>query len=359
MSGEKTEKPTPKKLKKAQKDGQIGKSQDVGAWAGMFVAGLVIPMTAEDTMKAAQKLVSAWPTVMKNPEPGIALRVLGDGLADGLVALAPLALGLLAAGIAGSAVQGGIKPATGLLKPKFSRMNPLQGFKRIAGPQAVWEASKALIKTVVLAAVLYWSCQDLIPVLMSTGTLPLGALLGTVTDAVFGLIQSAAFAGMVMAGADYAMVKRRTNKQLRMSKQDIKDEYKQSEGDPHVKGQIRARQMAMGRNRMMQDVATADVVMVNPTHVAVALRYDPAKGAPRVVAKGAGAIAAKIRELATENRVPMVQDIPLARTLYKGCEIGQEVPPELYGPIARVLAFIMTLKAKGSAAGMHRNPTAA
>ena len=110
---------------------------------------------------------------------------------------------------------------------------------------------------------------------------------------------------------------------------------------------------------MMSDLPKADVVMVNPTHVAVALRYDPAKGAPRVIAKGAGAIAAKIREKATEHRIPMVQDVPLARTLYKSVELGQEIPPELYVAVARVLAFVMSLKAKGAAAGLHRNPVAA
>jgi flagellar biosynthetic protein FlhB len=117
--------------------------------------------------------------------------------------------------------------------------------------------------------------------------------------------------------------------------------------------------MAMSRNRQMADVPTADVVMVNPTHVAVALRYDPAKGAPRVVAKGSGAIATKIRALATENRIPMVQDVPLARALHGGCEVGQEIPAEFYGAVARVLAFVMSLKARGSAAGVHRNPAQA
>ena len=139
-----------------------------------------------------------------------------------------------------------------------------------------------------------------------------------------------------------------------MSKQEVKDEYRKTEGDPHVKGQIRARQYAAARNRMMADLTKADVVVVNPTHVAVALRYDPAKGAPRVVAKGSGTLAAKIREKATEHRIPMVQDVPLARALYAGCELGQEVPPEFYGAVARVLAFIMGLKARGSAAGLHR-----
>jgi flagellar biosynthesis protein FlhB len=150
------------------------------------------------------------------------------------------------------------------------------------------------------------------------------------------------------------MVRRRINKGLKMSKQDIKDEYKRMEGDPHVKGQIRQRQYAVARSRMMADVPQADVVLVNPTHVAVALRYDPGKGAPRVLAKGSGTIAAKIRERASEHRIPMVQDVPLARALYAGCEVGGEIPPEFYGAVARVLAFVMGLKAKGSAAGLHR-----
>jgi flagellar biosynthesis protein FlhB len=119
-----------------------------------------------------------------------------------------------------------------------------------------------------------------------------------------------------------------------MTKQEVKDEHKQAEGDPHVKGQRRARQLAMSRNRMMAEVGEADVVLVNPTHVAVALRYDPAKGAPRVVAKGAGAMAARIREEADRHRVPMVADVPLARTLHGACELGQEIPAELYAAVA-------------------------
>jgi flagellar biosynthesis protein FlhB len=162
-----------------------------------------------------------------------------------------------------------------------------------------------------------------------------------------------------MAAADYFVVRRRTNKQLRMTKEEVKQEHKNTEGDPHVKGQIRARQMAMARNRQMADVPTADVVMVNPTHVAVALRYDPAKGAPRVIAKGRGAVAAKIRELASQHRIPMVQDVPLARALERSVEVGQEIPAEFYGAVAKVLAFVMSLKARGSAAGVHRSPNPA
>jgi flagellar biosynthetic protein FlhB len=141
---------------------------------------------------------------------------------------------------------------------------------------------------------------------------------------------------------------------LRMSQYEIKQEHKQSEGDPHVKGQRRATQMAMSRNRMMSEVADADVLLVNPTHVAVALKYRADQGAPRVVAKGAGEVAAKLRARAEEARVPMVQDIPLARALHASCELGQEVPAQLFTAVARVLAFVLQLDARGVRGGMHR-----
>jgi flagellar biosynthetic protein FlhB len=142
-----------------------------------------------------------------------------------------------------------------------------------------------------------------------------------------------------------------------MSKHEVKREMKQSEGDPHMKGAIRARARALSRNRMMAAVGEADVLLVNPTHVAVALKYDALSGAPRVVAKGAGVVAARLRQLATEHRVPMVEDVPLARSLHKACEIGQEIPPEMYTAVARVLAFVLSLKSRGSAAGLHRTPS--
>jgi flagellar biosynthetic protein FlhB len=134
----------------------------------------------------------------------------------------------------------------------------------------------------------------------------------------------------------------------------VRDESKNSEGDPLVKGQRRSRQLAMSRNRMIAAVGTADVVLLNPTHVAVALKYEPGRSAPRVVAKGSGEVAAKIRERAAAARVPMVQDIPLARALHAACEVGHEIPVELYGAVARVLAFVMNLKSRGASLGVHR-----
>jgi flagellar biosynthetic protein FlhB len=322
----------------------------------MLVASLVLPMVLRHAGNTARELLAGAAEVIADPDPARATALLGRGLRGGAVAVAPLALGLMLAGVAASAAQGGLRPALGLLKPKLSRLNPMAGFKRTFGAHSLWETAKAVLKTAVLGVVLYVTIRRLTPALMAPGAMPLDALLGTIGGAALTLVRSAAIAGLVMAAADYAVVRRRTNKQLKMSRQEIKEEHRHTEGDPQLKAAIRSRQLAMSRNRMMADLAKADVVVVNPTHVAVALRYDPARGAPRLVAKGAGAVAARIREVATEHRIPMVQDIPLARALHKACDLGQEIPPDLYAAVARVLAFVMTLKSRGSAAGLHRPP---
>jgi flagellar biosynthetic protein FlhB len=356
MSGEKTEQPTAQKLKKAKQEGQIGRSQDIGAWFGMLAASIMLPRTLGSTMEHSRELMAKIPEVIANPDPALALGILKEGLISAAWAVLPLSLTMMAVGVAAAGAQGGIRVATKLFIPKFSRLNPLPGIKKMLGPQSLWEGTKALVKTGVLGAVLYMTMKSIVPLLMTAGRLQLGSLLAVINHSVITLIRGASVAGIVMAAADYFVVRRRTNKQLRMTKQEVKQENKNAEGDPHVKGQIRAKQMAMARNRQMAEVPTADVVLVNPTHVAVALRYEPEKGAPRVIAKGSGAIAARIRELATENRIPMVQDVALARALEKSVEVGVEIPAEFFGAVAKVLAFVMSLKAKGSAAGVHRNP---
>ncbi len=358
MSGEKTEKPTEQKLQKARREGQIARTPDLSAWGGMLVATMLIPMIVTNTVDLSQRLLVQSTNLIAEPDPQKVLKLLKSAIIDGAIAIAPLAVGMFVAAIVASAAQGGIRLATKQMKPDFKRLNPFSGFKRIVGPHAMWEGVKAVLKTAVIGAVMYYSVRTLVPVLLTAGTLPVTAVLGAVGRATLNIIRVAAVAGIVLAALDYVVARHRVMKQLRMSKQDIKDEHKQSEGDPQLKGQIRQRQMAMGRQRMMQDVPKADVVLVNPTHVAVALRYDPAKGAPRVVARGAGAVASKIRDLAAEHRVPMVQDVPLARALYSGCDIGDEIPADFYATVARVLAFVMMLKSKGSAAGVHRNAAA-
>jgi flagellar biosynthetic protein FlhB len=358
-TGEKTEQPTEKRKREARKEGQIPRTPDFASWGGLLVASMLLPMVVSSTFRTAEGLLRRSVAMMSDPDPVKAMKLMATGLQDAAMTVAPLALAMMVTAIVATAVQGGLRPATKLLKPDFKRLNPFKGLKKTFGPQAMWEAVKISAKTATLGAILYVQLRKMLPDLIAAGAMSLPALLELIAGTVIALIRTAAGAGLVLAFADYAMARRRIGKQIRMSKYEVKQEHKQQEGDPLLKGAIRSRQMAMSRQRMMSDLAKADVVLVNPTHVAVALRYDPSKGAPRVVAKGAGAIAARIREVAAEKRIPMVQDVPLARALYKACDLGGEIPPDLYNAVARVLAFVMTLKARGSAAGLHRAPALA
>lgn len=356
MSGEKTEKATGKKVKEARKEGKIPRSSDFSAWLGVMTASFVIPWTGSRAMNDCRDLLMSSLAMVADPQPTAAAALLRRGLTTIALLVGPLALSIIAVAIVATTAQGGLTIATKKLKPDFKHLNAISGLKRLLGPQGAWEGLKSLMKVTVLALVVWHAMQGITPLLAQGSVMPLTSVLTTVADTALGAMREAAAVGLILAFADYAVIRHRMNKSMKMSKQDIKDEHKQADGDPHVKGQIKQRQMEMSRNRMMSDVQTADVVIVNPTHFAVALRYDPAKGAPRVVAKGQGLVAAKIRAIAEEHRVPMVKDVPLARALHKSVEIGGEVPPELYNAVARVLAFVLSLKARGSAAGVHRVP---
>ena len=356
MSGEKTEKPTPKRLKEARKEGRVARTPDLAAWGGILLASFILPTMGAALGEDLQVLMIRVAAVIRAPDIGLAVDLLKDALVIAGRTSLMFATVILVLSLASNAAQGGVRFAGKLLQPKGSRINPGPGLKRMFGSHAVWETTKSLLKTAVVGLLVWQTISTTVPLLAGQGQLPLPAILQSIGERAVSLVRGVAFTGLLLAMPDYIVTKRLLNKQLKMSHQDIKDEMRQSEGDPQLKGAIRSRQMAMSRMRMMTEVATADVVLVNPTHVAVALRYESAKGAPRVVAKGAGVVALKIREKAAENRVPMVQDVPLARALYKACDIGQEIPPEMFAAIAQVLAFVMSLKARGSAAGTHKVP---
>ena len=352
----KTEKATPKKVADARKKGQVAKSAEVAAWSTTLVMSVLVPFTVTRAQEHVHGLMAKLPDLIARHETAPAIALFGEGLRGGLLAVAPMALGLMTVGVAANVVQVGLKPSPQALQPKLSKLNPLPGLKRMVGARSLWMAGKELIKLGLLGGYAYSSISGFIPHLLDAGGLSLTSTLSGVGAAALDFLRWTAVLGLVLAAADLTMEKRHLAKELRMSLQEVKDEHKQADGDPQMKGMIRERQMRMSRNRMMADVATADVVLVNPTHVAVALKYDPASGAPRVVAKGQGAIATKIRERAHEHRVPLVKDVPLARAVHKACEVGDEIPPELYAAIARVLAFLFSLKARGVAAGTHVVP---
>jgi flagellar biosynthetic protein FlhB len=325
----------------------------------MLAAVFLARLTVQNTIHSTTVLFNDSASVMANPDPGNALHLLGTGLFQGVMDVAPLAGGILVVGVAVSVAQGGVHVSSKSFKPKMDHLNPFKGIKKVFGVRGAWEVTKALVKTAILALLLWSTIKRLMPTAQAGQIVPLDTVLHNMSGAVFSFARNAAIAGLLMAVADYVYQARKVRTSLKMSKQEIKDEYRNQEGDPAVKSQIRSRQMAMRRSRMIQQVAIADVVLVNPTHVAVALKYAAGQGAPRVVAKGAGAIAAKIRAEAEKHRVPMVEDIPLTRAIYQVCDLGQEIPGELFMAVARILAFVFALKSRGSAAGTHKRPPTA
>jgi len=352
--GEKTEDPTPQRLKKARKEGQIPRTQELGTWAGAAVASFLLPILVGDAFDEVGRMFVQVGVVVEQPEVEAVTALLGQALASFVTVALPMAVALMVVGVAASAAQGGVTVTGKPMKPTLNKLNPFPGMKRMFGGHGLWEATKAVIKTAALGTVVVVTSDRAQQLVSSAGALPLSAVTTTFTDSAVLMFRVVAVTGLAIAIADYVVVRRQTMKKLKMSKYEIQQEHKNSEGDPHVKAQRRATQMAMSRNRMMAEVADADVLLVNPTHVAVALKYEADRGAPRVVAKGADEVAAKLRERAAEARVPMVQDVPLARALHASCEIGQEVPAQLFTAVARVLAFVMQLSSRGVRGGFHR-----
>ncbi len=348
----KTEDPTPKRLREARAEGQFARTQDASAWFAVATLVALLPLTARRVEDSFRELFALLPVVAADPTPATVLGVVEKMPGAVLVAPLPLYLGALLAALAITAAQG-VHPSKKALKPKFKRMSPKSGLQRMFGPQAAWEGAKALLKVVVVAAAVVLVGKNLVGVLMAGDGRPMLTTVGLAWGGLRSVLWAAVVAGVGLAVADYAYQKRRITKQLKMSVRDVRDEHKQSEGDPLIKSAIRSRQIAMSRNRMLADVATADAVLVNPTHIAVAVKYEPGRGAPRVVAKGQGALAQKIKDRAREHRVPILEDKPLARALHRVCEVGDEIPAELYTAVAKILAFVMAV-ARGQGAQARR-----
>ncbi|NMR20554.1 flagellar biosynthesis protein FlhB [Cellulomonas fimi] len=352
----KSEKATPKRMKELRRDGSLQRSQDLSAWLGMGVAAATLGMVLSRGSEAATEQLTTVRAVVADPDPARAVQALDDGLGSVLTTVAPLLAVVVLAAVVASAAQGGLHISTKKLKPTFKQFNVAKGLKRVLGGQAWWQGAKALLKTVAVGGVLAVTVQGIAPMLLASGGLSLDQVMQLGGNGVASLMRTAVAAGIGLAILDILVIRRANRKKTMMSKQEIKQENKSSEGDPLLKSAIRSKQMSMSRNRMMAAIADADVVLVNPTHVAVALRYEPGKGAPRVVAKGSGHVAARIRAEATKKRVPLVADVPLARALHGACGLGQEIPTELFTSVAKVLAFVMALKRRGAAQGVHTVP---
>lgn len=351
-SGERTEQATDKRMREVRQKGQLSRSQDLTAWVGVGAAAFMFPHVISKAADALAEQMFTVTAVVANPDVAAAVQTMEEGFSSLTGILGLLFAAVVVAVLAAAALQGGVRFKK--FKPKFEQFNLVKGMKNVVGTQALWNGAKALLKTAVVGLVLFIVVEGMTATLLGAGALPISELLGTASHGLVQLIQFAVAAGMLLAIADVFVVAKRNRKRTRMTKKEVKDEHKSTEGDPFVKSARRQRQLAMARSRMMGAVATADVVLVNPTHVAVALRYEPGKSAPRVVAKGADRVAQRIRAEAEAKKVPLVKDIPLARALHGSCELGAEIPVELYGQVAAVLAFVMALKKRGSSSGTHQ-----
>jgi flagellar biosynthetic protein FlhB len=351
-----TEKPTAKRKKEARREGQVARSPELVTWITLLVGSYLVQLTASSVDTLWLRMTSQWSSVISHPSPNADFAYATMAASGALTAAAPVLLGTVVLALVANLAQTRGLITTKPLKPDFKRLNPVTGIKRMVNPRSAWELAKQLIRVGLLSIIGWRSVQGLIPVLVDNGPLSSPAVAGTVLQRVLSLVRTIAAISLALAAVDYGIQFRRIAKQLRMTKHEVKEEQKSNDGNPVIKGAIRRRQRQLSRSRMVAAVASADAVVLNPTHLAVAIKYERGKGAPRVVAKGADELAAIIREEARAHQVPMVQDVGLARALYAACQLEQEIPTELYEAVARLLTLIFSLRATGRLSRIDGQP---
>ena len=349
MSGsseEKTEEPTSRRLQKAREEGQVARSQELPA-AAVTIAALGMLLITGNLLisKLAEAFSSGFNFDRKLVHSSNLLpAIFGQEPLESFLLIAPLLLLTAAVAIASSGATGGFLFEMGAVSPKFSKLNPLNGVKRMFGMKAAVELAKALLKFTLVSGVVAWVLVDNVGTLNKIGRMALEPGLSVAGELVTrsALIMACALA--VIALIDVPFQRWQFMKQMRMTKQEIKDEMKDMEGRPEIKAQIRRRQREMSNARMLDKVKEADVVITNPEHFAVALAYDPnGDSAPILLAKGADAVAARIREEAKKHGVEIFQAAPLARALYFTTEVNHPVPEDLYYAVAQVIAYVFNL----------------
>lgn len=356
MAGsDKTEAPTPKRKKEARRKGDVAKSHDLTSWASFLIAVLLVRFSVAIGTAKMVELAHRMGSLIEQPSSNRMLGFLGEGLLAVGFTIAPIAAGMMVTGVLIEFAQSGLLFSTKRITPDLKRMNPGPGLKRMFSVSSAWELAKAVAKVAILFLVVWPTVRTTFFAILSGGA-SLEATLRVVGNGVFTMLRNVAIAGLVLGAVDYAYQWRRHRKQLRMTKQEVRDEHRNAEGDPAIRNALRQRARALSQNRMLASVGESDVVLVNPTHYAVALRYRPERGAPEVVAKGTGFVAQRIRAEAERTGVPIVADVALTRTIHRLCEIGWFIPAELYEAVARVLAFVVGVRQRGFGGGVLTVP---
>jgi len=348
---EKTEEPTERKLRKAREQGDVAKSQEVASWftlaAGLAVVAAFAPSVARDLSGSLSLFFSQAGSL--SADPAAAVQIAAAAGWRMAIAIALVMAILVVAGAAGHLVQHGLLFAPSKIEPKLSKLNPIDGLKRMFGAEGLANFLKGLAKIAAVGVAMFlvmWPHRDELAV---APAMPPGALLGMVRELAIELLLAALIVHAVIAAADFMFQKHQHIQRNKMSRKEIRDEFKDTEGDPMVRAKLRQIRMERAQRRMLAAVPDAAVVITNPTHYAVALKYEQGvTPAPVCVAKGVDAVAMRIREAAEEHGVPIVEDPPLARALYAAVDLDEAVPPEQYQAVAKVIGYVLSL-AKGRA----------
>lgn len=347
--GEKTEPATAKKLKDARDEGKVAKSKELTTAFELLALFLILKifmtMIYEGFMKSFVLTYNRIPLIIKDSIGGVSFNgiifVIQESMKLILGILAPVFAIALIISIVLSLVQVKWHPTTKPMKPSLNKLNPINGFKKMFSSEAVFELIKSILKIVLICIVAFTNIKKYAGNLFILYDIPMKQAISLVGEIIIDTGIKISVVYLVIGVADYAYNKHKFNKDMRMTKQEVKDEFKNTEGNPEIKGRQRQVMRQASQRRMMQAVPQADVVITNPTHISVALSYDTEVAkAPVVVAKGEDYLALKIREVAKEHFVEIVENKPLARMLYSNVDVGQEIPPELYQAVAEVLAAI-------------------
>jgi len=346
----KTEEATPRKLADARLKGDVAKSPDVASALSLSGAAAVVLMSGGwfATSMAEQLLpfIAAPHTMLGGLETGVGVEI---GI-NALWAIAPfLGLVMLATiigGVGGNVAQSGLIFTAEKLKPDWSKVNPLAGFKRIFGPDGLFQFVKTFLKLLAVGFICWLVLKSHLRELENMAAMPPALILPLARDLAIALMMSTIIFLGFAAGADFLWQKYRFTERMKMSMEELKEDYKQSEGDPHVKAKLKQIRAQRSRQRMMQNVPNATVIVTNPTHYSVALRYESGDAAPVCVAKGVDALALRIREVAREHDVPIVENVPLARALYAAVDVDETIPREHFEAAAKVIGFVMQRRKK-------------
>jgi flagellar biosynthetic protein FlhB len=345
---DRTEAATPYKLEQARERGQVGKSADVVSALVFTVAAALLYWKGWDGLTRVfaydQSLLAR--AARMQATPATLWQATGDMVREGVLMLVPFLGAILIAALVGNLAQTGPLLSAHPLKPDFERLNPMSGFKRVMSVRTLFDGARAFAKLALLALVVYHALKALFPHFLQLSASPVPTAARRVIDAAAATSLKIALLLCVVAAIDWAFTRREFARKMRMSRRELKDEHKHREGDPRIRARLRElRREALRRSLAVRRTASADVVVTNPTHVAVALRYEHgAMQSPQVVAKGAGTLAAAMRQIAARHRVPVVQSPPLAREMYKTLEVDQFVPPALFAQVARILVWIFAMR---------------